>query len=77
MAINSVLGSGLQGVQNGFSTVNKAADQIAKLDKSGNPAGDITEAAVSLQEGKLQVQASAKVLETVNKTIGSLIDIEV
>ncbi|MDX1693249.1 MAG: hypothetical protein R3208_05755 [Ketobacteraceae bacterium] len=77
MPINSVLGSGLQGVQKGFSTVNQAADKIAKVDRSDNPAGDIAESAVSLQLGKLQVQASAKVIETANETIGSLINIKV
>lgn len=75
--INSVLGSGLQGVQRGFSTVNQAADKIAKVDSSSDPSGDLTESAVSLQQGKLQVQASAKVLETADRTIGSLIDIKV
>lgn len=77
MAVNSVLGSGLQGVQKGFSTVNQAADRIAKIDKSDNLAGDLTESAVSLQQGKIQVQASAKVIQTANDTIGSLIDIKV
>ena len=77
MPISSVVGSGLQGVQNGFSTVNRAADKIAKVDTSENPSGDLTESAVSLQQGKLQVQASAKVIETANETIGSLIDIKV
>lgn len=75
--INSVLGSGLQGIQKGYSTVNQAADKIAKVAGSSDPSGDLTESAVSLQQGKIQVQASAKVLETANKTIGSLIDIEV
>lgn len=75
--INSVLGSGLQGVQKGFSTVNQAADKIAKVGDSSDPSGDLTESAVSLQQGKIQVQASAKVLETADKTIGSLIDIKV
>ena len=75
--INSVLGSGLQGVQKGFSMVNQAADKIAKVGDSSDPSGDLTESAVSLQQGKIQVQASAKVLETADKTIGSLIDIKV
>ena len=77
MSVNSVLGSGLQGIQNGFSKANKAADNIAKLNQSANPAESITESAISLMEGKTQVQASSKVIETVNATIGSLIDIQV
>ncbi|MCG8672213.1 MAG: hypothetical protein MI867_22600 [Pseudomonadales bacterium] len=77
MSIGSVLGSGLQGVQKGFTTVNQAADKIAKVSDSSDPSGDLTESAVSLQQGKIQVQASAKVIETADKTIGSLIDIKV
>lgn len=77
MPIDSVLGAGLQGVQKGFSTVNRAAERIANVDTSDNPSGDLTESAVSLQQGKLQVQASAKVIQTANDTIGSLIDIKV
>lgn len=75
--INSVLGSGLQGVQKGFSTVNQAADKIAKVNSSDDPAGDLTQSAVSLQQGKTQVQAAAKVIATANETVGSLIDIKV
>ena len=77
MPINSVLGSGLQGVQKGFGTMNQAAERIAKVDTSADPSGDLTESAVSLQQGKLQVQASAKVIQTAADTIGSLIDIKV
>jgi hypothetical protein len=77
MPINSVLGSGLQGVQNGFSTVNRAAEKIARVDTSENPSGDLAQSAVSLEQGKRQVEASAKVIETHNETVGSLIDIKV
>ena len=77
MAIGSVLGNGLAGVQKGFSTLNKASSQIAQVGVSEDSSKDLTEGAVSLLQGKLQVQASAKVLETANKTMGSIIDIEV
>ncbi|PIE40630.1 MAG: flagellar biosynthesis protein FlgE [Gammaproteobacteria bacterium] len=75
--INSVLGSGLYGIQKGYSTMNQAADKIAKAGSSLDPSADLTESAVALQQSKIQVQASAKVLETADKTIGSLIDIKV
>lgn len=77
MAIGSIMGNGLEGINKGFATLNKASAQIAKVSVSEDPSGDITEGAVSLLQGKLQVQASAKVLETANKTMGSIIDIEV
>lgn len=77
MAIGSVMGNGVAGIQKGFSTLNKASAQIAQVGVSEDPGKDITEGAVSLMQGKLQVQANAKVLETASKTIGSIIDIEV
>ena len=77
MAIGSVYGNGLAGIQKGFATVNKASAQIAQVGESEDPTQDLTDGAVGLLQGKLQVQASAKVLETANKTMGSIIDIEV
>jgi hypothetical protein len=77
MAIGSVFGNGVMGVQKGLGTLNKASAQIARVGVSEDPTGDITKGAIGLMQGKLQVQASAKVLETANKTIGSIIDIEV
>lgn len=77
MAIGSVFGNGVMGVQKGLGTLNKASAQIALVGVSDDPTGDITKGAIGLMQGKLQVQASAKVLETANKTIGSIIDIEV
>ncbi len=77
MAIGSVFGNGVMGVQKGLGTLNKASAQIARVGVSEDPTQDITKGAVGLMQGKLQVQASAKVLETANKTLGSIIDIEV
>ncbi len=77
MAIGSVFGNGVAGIQKGWNTVNRASAQIAQVGESADPASDLTKSAVSLMQGKLQVQASAKVLETANKTMGSIIDIEV
>lgn len=77
MAIGSVLSSGLAGIQHGRNTVAKAADQIAKLNDSSQPSEDITRSAVDLQQGKIQVQASAKVIAAHSDMMGTLIDIEV
>lgn len=77
MAIGTVMGNGLAGIQNGFNTLNKASAQIAQVGVSQDPTQDLTEGAISLLQGKLQVEASAKVLSTVNQTLGSIIDIEV
>lgn len=74
--VGSVFGNGLMGVQKGWDTLNKASAQIARVGTSGDPMADITTGAVGLMQGKLQVQASAKVLETANQTLGSIIDIK-
>ena len=77
MAIGSISGSGLEGIYKGLDIAAGAADKIAKLSESEDAAGDLTSSMVDLQRGKVQVQASAKVLETEGRLIGSLIDIEV
>lgn len=77
MAVGSVFGNGVAGVQKGWSTINKASADIARVGVSEDPMGDITKGAVDLMQGKLQVQASAKVLQTASDTLGSIIDIEV
>ncbi len=77
MAIGSVMGNGVSGIQKGLNTLNQASQNIAKVGQSEDPAKDLTESAVSLLEGKLQVEASAKVVEVAGKTMGSIIDIEV
>ena len=77
MAIGSIMGNGVAGIQKGLNTVSRASAQIAQVGESADPMKELTESAVSLLQGKLQVQASAKVLETANKTMGSIIDIEV
>ena len=77
MTIGSVLNNGVVGIQKGLSNMNRASAEIAQVGSSEDPASDLTQSAVSLLESKLQVQASAKVLETAGKTMGSIIDIEV
>ncbi len=77
MAINSVLGAGIAGIHKGQTTVAGAADRIAKLNQSSQPAEDITQSAVDLQKGKVQVQASAKVVQAHSDMMGSLLDIKV
>jgi hypothetical protein len=77
MAIGSISGSGLEGISKGFAIAGGAADRIARLSEGGVSASDIASSAVDLLRGSVQVQASAKVLETEGKVIGSLIDIKV
>lgn len=76
MAIGSILNNGVMGVQKGLNQLHKASANIAQVSVSEDPSRDLTESAVGLMQGKLQVEASAKVLQTASDTIGSLIDIK-
>ena len=71
----SALNSALTGIQRGLEGARKNASDIAKAGTSDNPTvEDFIKPLVDLKVNSLQVRASAKVLETVDKTIGSLFD---
>jgi hypothetical protein len=73
------MNTGLAGVQRGNDMLNRSADQIAKANippEQGGPQELYTPIAEQVI-GKTQVQASAKVIETANDALGSIIDIKV
>lgn len=74
---NSISGAGMEGINRGYQLMNQASTRIAKVATSETPTSDITKSAVELQQAKIQTQASAKVLETENRVIGSMLDITV
>ncbi len=76
MQISSALGNALQGIQKGLAGIDKNAAKIAGAAafNSQNPA-DLAQPLVDIQNNRLQVEASAKVMKTVDATIGSLIDV--
>ena len=76
MHISSALGNALQGIQKGLADMDKNAAKIASADafNSQNPA-DAAQPLVDMQSNRLQVEASAKAMKTVDATIGSLIDV--
>ena len=69
----SAMNSAMTGIQNGLSGMRKNAMEIAKMGPSMSTE-QLTTSIVDLKSNEIQVQASAKVLETVDKTIGSLLD---
>jgi len=73
----SIVGSGLDGINKGFGIVGGVAEKISDLNQSEDQGADIASSLVDLQRGKLQVQASAKVLEAEGEMIGSLINLKV
>lgn len=76
MQISSALGNALHGIQKGLTGMDKNAAKIAsaKAFDSQNPA-DVAQPLVDMQNNRLQVEVSAKVLKAVDATIGSLIDV--
>lgn len=73
--VGSVLNTGVRGVQSGFQRAETAAQSIASA-ATGEEV-DLSEAAVDLIRSENQVKASARVIEVADRTIGSIIDIEV
>ena len=76
MGVLSIQSSAVQGIQRGLDGMRKNAAEIASADQL-NKAGDETDlvgSLVGMQENKIQVQASAKVVSALDEVIGSLID---
>ena len=77
MAVSGASASGFQAFQNAQQRVAGAADRIAKNGTTQNAnQTDLAKAVVDLNQGSLQAKAAAKVIDTQNKTIGSLLDIK-
>ncbi len=76
MTINSLLGAGLQGLQQSQQNINTAATEIAQVSTS-SPLQSSTELAEPLIEMTLEQQvfdASAKVVTTADEMVGTLLD---
>lgn len=76
MAVNSVLQTGVQGVQ---SSVRGIQDAAQKISQTGTPQGpqtatDIVEPLVDLKLYEVSAQANAKVVQTADRMLGTLLD---
>jgi len=77
MGVLSVQSEAVLGIQRGLDGMRKSATEIASADQL-NRAGEGTDlegSLLELQQNKVQVQASAKVVSAVEEVIGSIIDI--
>ena len=75
MQINSALGNALYGIQKGLTGMDKNAAKIASEDAfQSASSSDIAGPLVDIQNNRLQVEVNAKVVKTVNETLGKLID---
>ena len=76
MLIGSALGNALHGIQKGLTGMDRNAAKIASAEafNSQDPAV-VAQPLVDMQNNRLQVEVSAKIMKTVDATIGSLIDV--
>lgn len=73
--VNSILGTGISGIQRGLQGVRENAQTIASADtlEGSTNAADLAQALVGLKVNQQQVQASARVVETVDDILTSLL----
>ncbi len=78
----SALSTGINGINQGMDNMRRNASAIAQAVNKGigkdatiEPSAEVATALVNLKLNTLQIQASAKVVETVHKTIGNLLDV--
>ncbi len=73
MEIKSAFGSSLLGIQRGLQGLEKNAAEVAQASKSteqGVPVNALVEGTVN----RLQVEANVDMIQTIDETIGSLLD---
>ncbi len=77
----SALNTGINGINQGLNNMRRNASTIAQAVNNGisegavKPPAEVTSALLNLKQDALQIQASTKVVETVHKMIGSLLDV--
>ena len=72
MEITSAYSHAVNGIKRGMDGLDRNADEIAKASKGDG--ADVVEPLVESRINKLQAEASAKMVKTIDDTIGSLLD---
>ena len=77
--IGGAFNAGLAGIQKGQEQINQGAQEVASANtqRPVQATQDIAKSLTEEKQGQRQVEASAKVVDTANQTIGSLVDITV
>ena len=82
MAVNPMLSSGVNGIQNGMRGLEQTAQEVAEFNLDANSEGvrldnpaDVAEVIVDLKVYQRQVQASAKVVQTADEVMGFLLSV--
>ncbi len=73
MNISNLFGNALLGIQRGMRGLDRNAAQIASA-KELNGEASPTEPLIDSKVNRLQVEASAKVMKTIDEAVGSLFD---
>ena len=76
MAVNSILATGVQGIQRGLSSAREHAQEVASFGTTNQEASvsGLAEPLIGLRQDLSQVQASAKVVSTVDELLNSLLE---
>jgi hypothetical protein len=75
MAINSIMGPAVQGIQKGFQGLRRVASEIATSQQSPETKPtDLSRAMVEMKQHANQAKASARVLKAADELLGTLID---
>ncbi len=75
--VNTILQTGLQGIERGVEGVERSATEIVRGGAVDGPAGsnsDVVEAVVDLKLYERSIEASAQVVRTADEVLGSLLD---
>jgi len=75
MTVNSILATGIQGIQRGLSSARENAEQVASFGTTNQDASlaGLAEPLIGLRQDLAQVQASAAVVSTVDELLSSLL----
>ncbi len=75
MAINSILATGVQGIQRGLASARENAQKVASFGTTNdNPVlSGLAEPLVAMRQDLAQVQASAEVVSTVDDLLSTLL----
>ncbi len=77
--IGGAFSAGLAGIQKGQEQINQGAQEVASANtqRPVQASQDIAKSLTEEKQGQRQVEASAKVVDAANQTVGSLVDITV
>lgn len=74
MDVNSAYSSGLLGIKRGMQGLDRNAAEVAGATAASDGTRSVVDPLVEAQTNRLQVEAGAEVVRTVDDTVGTLLD---